>query len=108
MEAFSERMAHAMNSYAARVTAPDVQLAVPGTITSPRLANKCVVCHRRLRSERWASLGIGPVCARKNPEVLAEFERQRRAEAGRDLVGTVTVDSGESDENATTDVSGLP
>lgn len=56
-----------------RLTAPNTQLAIEGSGVTPKLANTCCVCRRPLRSKKWALLGIGPVCARKNPAVLVSI-----------------------------------
>lgn len=41
----------------------------------------CRVCGRVLKNPRWAAIGIGPVCARKKPWVLAELQGQQRLPA---------------------------
>jgi len=37
---------------------------------------RCRVCHRRLRSQPWSTLMIGPICARKQPALLAMIRNE--------------------------------
>ena len=57
---------------------------------------RCRVCNRRLRSKPWRDLRIGPICARKNPELLAVIrneiagtERERALGAALDKATSV-------------------
>lgn len=68
------------NSAIARARTPDVQTAIPGTGVAPKLSNKCCVCGRRLGTEQWARLGIGPVCAKRNPHLLEQLCHRDEAE----------------------------
>jgi hypothetical protein len=70
-----------MSEYAARVRPPDVQTTIEGTGVEPTKRNRCCVCHRLLRSEKWAELGIGPTCAKRQPDVLAAIHERRAAQA---------------------------
>jgi hypothetical protein len=56
------------NSHLARVRPPDVQTTIPDSGVAPTLSNRCCVCGRRLKTETWARLGIGPTCAKRNPD----------------------------------------
>lgn len=68
------------NNAIARARVPDVQTAIPGTGVAPKLSNKCCVCGRRLGTEQWARLGIGPVCAKRNPHLLEQLRLRDEAE----------------------------
>lgn len=48
------------------------QLSIAGSGVPSKIIVRCVVCGRLLKSEKWAHLGIGPVCAKKNPHLLPD------------------------------------
>lgn len=65
-------------------TIPSESERVPLAETLPR----CAVCHRRLRSTPWKYLQIGPICAKKNPEITSELRKfyiEKRREQNAEL-----------------------
>jgi hypothetical protein len=37
----------------------------------------CCICHRVLRRQPWKNYGIGPKCAKLNPETFASIKAQQ-------------------------------